>query len=58
VKEFKERPSYDPTTEQRSLVASAPCGYPFKFSTEVSVTPNTFPYKWADARPITAPDGR
>jgi PhoPQ-activated pathogenicity-related protein len=32
--------------------------YPFKFTTEVSVTPNTLPYKWKDARPITAPDGK
>ena len=31
--------------------------YPFKFTTEVSVTPNTLPYRWKDARPITAPDG-
>lgn len=29
--------------------------YPLKFTTEVSVTPNTLPYKWKDARPITAP---
>ena len=32
--------------------------YPFKFTTEVSVIPNTLPYKWKDARPITAPDGK
>ena len=31
--------------------------YPFKFTTEVSVIPDTLPYKWKDARPITAPDG-
>ena len=29
--------------------------YPLKFTTEVSVTPNTLPYKWKDARPVTAP---
>ena len=29
--------------------------YPLKFTTEVSVIPNTLPYKWKDARPITAP---
>lgn len=31
--------------------------YPFKFTTEVSVIPDTLPYKWKDARPIIAPDG-
>jgi PhoPQ-activated pathogenicity-related protein len=29
-----------------------------KFTTEVQVTPNVLPYKWKDARPITASDGR
>ena len=32
--------------------------YPFKFTTEVSVIPDVLPYKWKDARPITAPDGK
>jgi PhoPQ-activated pathogenicity-related protein len=32
--------------------------YPFKFTTEVSVSPDTLPYKWKDARPIIAPDGK
>ena len=32
--------------------------YPFKFTTEVSVIPDTLPYKWADARPIISPDGK
>ncbi len=32
--------------------------YPFKFTTEVYVKPNTLPYRWEDARPITAPDGK
>jgi PhoPQ-activated pathogenicity-related protein len=32
--------------------------YPFKFTTEVQVIPDTLPYKWKDARPITAPDGK
>ncbi|MGZ6015893.1 MAG: PhoPQ-activated protein PqaA family protein [Phenylobacterium sp.] len=36
--------------------SSAP--YPFKFTTEVSVIPDVLPYKWKDARPITAPDGK
>jgi PhoPQ-activated pathogenicity-related protein len=32
--------------------------YPYKFTTEVSVIPDTLPYKWKDARPIIAPDGK
>ena len=32
--------------------------YALKFTTEVSVIPDTLPYKWKDARPITAPDGK
>jgi PhoPQ-activated pathogenicity-related protein len=32
--------------------------YPFKFTTEVSVVPDVLPYKWSDARPIIAPDGK
>jgi PhoPQ-activated pathogenicity-related protein len=32
--------------------------YPLKFTTEVSVIPDTLPYRWKDARPITAPDGK
>ena len=31
--------------------------YPFKFTTEVQVIPDTLPFKWKDARPIIAPDG-
>ena len=29
--------------------------YPLKFTTEVSVKPDVLPYRWEDARPITAP---
>ena len=29
--------------------------YPFKFTTEVQVTPNVLPFQWKDAKPITAP---
>ena len=29
--------------------------YPLKFTTEVQVTPDVLPYRWKDARPITAP---
>ena len=32
--------------------------YPFKFTTEVSVIPDTLPFKWKDARAITAPDAK
>ena len=32
--------------------------YAFKFTTEVSVIPDTLPYRWKDARPIIAPDGK
>ena len=31
---------------------------PFTFTTEVSVIPDVLPYRWSDARPILAPDGR
>ncbi|CAN5348256.1 PhoPQ-activated pathogenicity-related family protein [soil metagenome] len=37
------------------LVYASGGPYPFKFTTEVSVTPDTLPYKWKDAQPITAP---
>jgi PhoPQ-activated pathogenicity-related protein len=32
--------------------------YPFKFTTEVYVKPDVYPYKWKDARPIIAPDAK
>jgi PhoPQ-activated pathogenicity-related protein len=32
--------------------------YPLKVTTEVYVKPDVLPYRWADARPITAPDGK
>jgi PhoPQ-activated pathogenicity-related protein len=32
--------------------------YPVKFTTEVYVKPDILPYRWEDARPITAPDGK
>lgn len=42
------------------LEAVYPSGtkYPFKFTTEVYVTPDTLPYDWKTARPIIAPDGK
>jgi PhoPQ-activated pathogenicity-related protein len=30
--------------------------YPFKFTSEVYVKPDVLPYRWEDARPITAPE--
>ncbi len=32
--------------------------YPFKFTTEVHVKPDVLPYRWEDARPITAPEAK
>jgi PhoPQ-activated pathogenicity-related protein len=32
--------------------------FPLKVTTEVYVKPDVYPYRWEDARPITAPDGR
>jgi PhoPQ-activated pathogenicity-related protein len=29
--------------------------FPFKFTTEVYVKPDVYPYRWEDAKPITAP---
>jgi PhoPQ-activated pathogenicity-related protein len=40
------------------LVYASGTKYPFKFTTEVSVIPDTLPYRWKDARPITAPEGK
>lgn len=42
------------------LEALYPSGtkYPFKFTTEVYVKPDVLPFKWKDARPIIAPDGK
>lgn len=39
------------------LVYPSATKYPFKFTTEVYVTPDVLPYKWEDAKPITAPQG-
>jgi PhoPQ-activated pathogenicity-related protein len=32
--------------------------FPLKVTTEVYVKPDVYPYRWEDARPITAPDGK
>ncbi len=31
------------------LTFNTPSGHPFKVTTGVSITPNTFPFKWEDA---------
>jgi PhoPQ-activated pathogenicity-related protein len=52
------KPSGGYTAYFVELVYPSGGGHNFKFTTEVQVTPNVLPYKWKDARPITAPDGR
>ena len=37
------------------LVYPGETRYPFKFTTEVYVTPDELPYRWKDAKPITEP---
>ncbi|MDP3634987.1 PhoPQ-activated protein PqaA family protein [Phenylobacterium sp.] len=37
------------------LVYPSGTKYPFKFTTEVQVSPDVLPYRWEDAKPITAP---
>lgn len=37
------------------LVYPSGTKYPFKFTTEVQVIPDVLPYRWEDAKPITAP---
>ena len=51
-----EKPASGYTASFVEVVFSSGGSYPFKFTTEVSVTPNILPYRWKDARPITAPD--
>lgn len=38
------------------MVYASGTKYPFKFTTEVQVTPDVLPYRWENARPITAPE--
>jgi len=52
------RPAKGWTAYFVELVYPSGTKYPFKFTTEVSVIPDTLPYKWKDARPIIAPDGK
>jgi PhoPQ-activated pathogenicity-related protein len=53
-----DKPASGYTAYFVELVYPSGTPYPFKFTTEVSVIPDVLPYKWKDARPITAPDGK
>ena len=53
-----EKPATGFTAYFVELTYPSTTKYPFKFTTEVYVKPNTLPYRWEDARPITAPDGK
>jgi PhoPQ-activated pathogenicity-related protein len=53
-----EKPAAGWTAYFVELTYPSGTAYPFKFTTEVSVIPDTLPYKWKDARPIIAPDGK
>jgi len=53
-----EKPPTGWTAYFVELTYPSSTAYPFKFTTEVSVIPDTLPYKWKDARPIIAPDGK
>ncbi|MFI4974042.1 MAG: PhoPQ-activated protein PqaA family protein [Caulobacterales bacterium] len=51
------RPAEGFTAYFVELVYASETQYPFKFTTEVCVTPDVLPYRWEDAKPITAPAG-
>ncbi len=53
-----EKPAAGWTAYFVELTYASGTKYPYKFTTEVSVIPDTLPFKWKDARPITAPDGK
>jgi PhoPQ-activated pathogenicity-related protein len=53
-----EKPASGWTAYFVELTYPSGTAYPFRFTTEVSVIPDTLPYKWKDARPIIAPDGK
>jgi PhoPQ-activated pathogenicity-related protein len=53
-----DKPASGYTAYFVELVYPSGTPYAFKFTTEVSVIPDVLPYKWKDARPITAPDGK
>ncbi len=48
------RPDTGYTAYFVELVYPSGTPYPFKFTTEVSVSPDVLPFKWKDARPIIA----
>ena len=50
-----QRPKDGFTAYFVELVYPSGTKYPFKFTTEVQVTPDVLPYRWEDAKPITAP---
>jgi PhoPQ-activated pathogenicity-related protein len=52
-----EKPKAGWTAYFIELVYASAGPYPFKFTTEVYVKPDTLPFRWKDARPITAPPG-
>ena len=52
-----EKPASGYTAYFVELTYPSGTKYPFKFTTEVYVKPDVLPYRWEDARPITAPDG-
>jgi PhoPQ-activated pathogenicity-related protein len=53
-----DRPAAGWTAYFVELTYPSASPYPFKFTTEVSVIPDTLPYKWKEARPIIAPDAK
>jgi PhoPQ-activated pathogenicity-related protein len=53
-----EKPAAGYTAYFVELTYPSGTKYPFKFTTEVYVKPDVLPYRWEDARPITAPDGK
>ena len=53
-----EKPASGYTAYFVELTYPSGTKYPFKFTTEVYVKPDVLPYRWEDARPITAPDGK
>ncbi len=53
-----ERPASGFTAYFVEISYPSAIGFPLKFTTEVYVKPDILPFKWEDARPITAPDGK
>ena len=53
-----EKPASGFTAYFVELTYSTGGKFPLKVTTEVYVKPDVYPYRWEDARPITAPDGK